>query len=207
MYENMNQIYEAVMTYEKGMGEAELLVQSALGCRVNFKHEFTIKELFAMDMIQLSALGLTKTQQIKIRSIQRLFSVNTQFPEYYKVRSPQDAAKYMIPKLSNLTQEHLVVAYLSVKNQIIKEKTIYIGGLNSSIVHPREIYKEAFLCSAAAIICFHNHPSGDTTPSPEDIAATKRLAEVGDTMGIDMLDHIIIAGGKYLSLKDKGYMQ
>ncbi|WP_269466706.1 MULTISPECIES: DNA repair protein RadC [unclassified Sporosarcina] len=96
--------------------------------------------------------------------------------------------------------------FLNVKNEVLHKQTIFIGSLNSSIVHPREVFREAFKRSAASMIISHNHPSGDTTPSREDIEVTKRLMEAGSIMGVDVLDHIIIGDQKYISLKDKGYI-
>lgn len=96
--------------------------------------------------------------------------------------------------------------FLNTKNQVLHKQTIFIGSLNASIVHPREVFKEALRRSAASIICFHNHPSGDPTPSREDIEVTKRLAECGKIIGIEILDHLIIGDQKYISLKEKGYL-
>jgi len=99
-----------------------------------------------------------------------------------------------------------ICLYLNTKNQVLQKRTVFIGSLNASIVHPREVFKEALKRSAASIICMHNHPSGDPTPSREDIEVTKRLAECGKLIGIDVLDHIIIGEQKYVSLKEKGYL-
>lgn len=96
--------------------------------------------------------------------------------------------------------------YLNTKNQVIHRQTIFIGSLNTSIVHPREVFKEAFRRAAASIICLHNHPSGDPTPSREDIEVTKRLVECGQIIGIEVLDHIIIGDHKFVSLKEKGHI-
>ena len=91
------------------------------------------------------------------------------------------------------------------KNQVIHRQTIFIGSLNTSIV-PEGSFKEAFRRAAASIICLHNHPSGDPTPSREDIAVTKRLVECGQIIGIEVLDHIIIGDHKFVSLKEKGHI-
>ena len=93
-----------------------------------------------------------------------------------------------------------------MKNEVLHKQTIFIGSLNSSIVHPREIFREAVKRSAASIICAHNHPSGNPAPSPEDIEVTKRLSEAGALMGIEVLDHVIIGDHQFISLKEKGYM-
>lgn len=102
--------------------------------------------------------------------------------------------------------ENFTCLYLNTKNQVIHRQTIFIGSLNTSIVHPREVFKEAFRRAAASIICLHNHPSGDPTPSREDIEVTKRLVECGQIIGIEVLDHIIIGDHKFVSLKEKGHI-
>ena len=108
--------------------------------------------------------------------------------------------------MTSLNQEHFVTLFLNVKNQILHKQTIFIGSLNASIVHPREIFREAVKRSAASIICAHNHPSGNPAPSTEDIDVTKRLFEAGQLMGIELLDHVIIGDHQFISLKEKGYM-
>src|SRR5699024_7470545 len=99
------------------------------------------------------------------------------FEERFVIKSPKDCAMYMMEEMRFLTQEHFICLFLSTKNQVIHQKTIFIGGLNSSLVHPREIFKEAIRRSAASIICLHNHPTGDPNPSKEDIEVTKRLVQ------------------------------
>ncbi|HEO8419890.1 MAG: DNA repair protein RadC [Niallia sp.] len=131
---------------------------------------------------------------------------NLEFTDRYCIRSPEDAAKYMMNEMRFLSQEHFVCLYLNTKNQVMHKQVVFIGSLNASIVHPREVYKEAFRRSAASIICLHNHPSGDPSPSREDIEVTKRLVECGKIIGIDLLDHIIIGENKFISLKEKGYV-
>ena len=124
----------------------------------------------------------------------------------FTIRSPKDAATYLMADMTSLNQEHFVTLFLNVKNQILHKQTIFIGSLNASIVHPREIFREAVKRSAASIICAHNHPSGNPAPSTEDIDVTKRLYEAGLLMGIELLDHVIIGDHQFISLKEKGYM-
>lgn len=126
--------------------------------------------------------------------------------EKFTIRSPKDAATYLMQDMTSLNQEHFVTLFLNVKNQILHKQTIFIGSLNASIVHPREIFREAVKRSAASIICAHNHPSGNPAPSTEDIDVTKRLYEAGVIMGIELLDHVIIGDHQFISLKEKGYM-
>jgi DNA repair protein RadC len=103
-------------------------------------------------------------------------------------------------------QEVFYVLYLNTKNEVIYEREVFKGSLNASIVHPRETFRPAFQHAAASIVCDHNHPSGWPAPSKEDIDVTRRLAECGKVMGIDLLDHVIICPNKYVSLKEKGYL-
>ncbi|OIK03924.1 JAB domain-containing protein, partial [Bacillus sp. MUM 13] len=103
-------------------------------------------------------------------------------------------------------REYFIVVCLDTKNQPTAINICHIGSLNSSIVHPREVLKPAILSNAASIIVAHNHPSNDPTPSREDIEVTKRLAEAGKIIGIDLLDHIVACTEKFISLKEKGYI-
>ena len=103
-------------------------------------------------------------------------------------------------------QEVFGVLILNTKNKIVAVHEISRGTLNSSMVHPREVFKPAILHNAAAIICFHNHPSGDPEPSREDILLTKQLAEAGGIMGIEVFDHVIVCEDRYVSLKERGVM-
>lgn len=122
----------------------------------------------------------------------------------FKVTSPKEISNLLVNEMSNLNQEVLKVILLNTKNVIIGVKDVFKGTLNSSIVHPREIFGEAIKRGSASIIICHNHPSGDPSPSKEDINITIRLKECGTIMGIALLDHIIIGNNKYVSLKEKG---
>ncbi|MBB3109898.1 DNA repair protein RadC [Paenibacillus phyllosphaerae] len=126
--------------------------------------------------------------------------------EVYTIRKPQDAADYMMEELRYLKKEHFVCLFLNTKNHVIGKETLSIGTLNASLVHPREVFRAAIKCSSASIICLHNHPSGDPSPSPEDIALTRRLQEAGELMGIDILDHVVIGDNRFVSLKEQGLM-
>src|SRR5574342_396494 len=149
----------------------------------------------------------------KAKAIQLLAAVelgrrisNIAYDDRYVIRSPEDGANFVMNDMRFLSQEHFVCLYLNTKNQVIHKQTIFIGSLNASIVHPREVFREALKRSAASIIAAHNHPSGDPAPSREDIEVTKRLVECGKIIGIEVLDHIIIGDQKYVSLKEKGYV-
>ncbi len=122
------------------------------------------------------------------------------------IRSPEDGYNLFKQFLGELDREYFVVMCLDVKNQPTAINVCHIGSLNSSIVHPREVMKSAILSNACSVLVAHNHPSGNPTPSPEDIDVTKRLKEAGELMGIDLLDHLVVGENRFVSLKDKGYM-
>lgn len=125
----------------------------------------------------------------------------------YAIRSPEDAQKVAASYIADEDREVLLVMMLNTKNQVVGLHRAHVGSLNASIVHPREVMKCAILNNAASIIVSHQHPSGDPTPSREDIEITKRLAEAGKILGVELLDHVIVTyTGKHVSLKEKGYL-
>ncbi|QQD86065.1 DNA repair protein RadC [Jeotgalicoccus sp. ATCC 8456] len=169
----------------------------------------SIRELRELTYEELTSIkGIGKVKAITILSfIELAIRMHTHSREEEKfIRSPKDVSDILMEKVRFYNQEHFIVLFLTTKNMVIEEKTLFIGSLNSSIVHPREIFREAVKRSAAAFICVHNHPSGDPTPSKEDIEVTKRLKDCGDLIGVDFLDHIIIGDGKYISLKEMSYI-
>ncbi|MBC8016875.1 MAG: DNA repair protein RadC [Sporomusaceae bacterium] len=123
------------------------------------------------------------------------------------IRAPKDAADLLMARLRYEPREHFMILVLSTKNHVLATPTISIGSLNASIVHPRELFREAINHSAAAVILVHNHPSGDPTPSHEDIGITRKLVDAGKILEIPVLDHIIIGDNKYVSLKEKGIIE
>jgi DNA repair protein RadC len=125
--------------------------------------------------------------------------------ERKQIRSPADAAELMLSDMSLLEQEHLRVMLLDTRNRILAIPTIYVGNLNTSIVRVGELFREAIRWNAAGLIVFHNHPSGDPSPSPEDVAVTRNIIQVGKLMDIEVMDHIVIGQhGRYVSLKERG---
>ena len=120
-----------------------------------------------------------------------------------KITSPEDVANLFIPILIDEVKEKFIVVCLNSANKIIKQETISTGSLNSSIVHPREVFKVAIECSSASIILIHNHPSGNPEPSNEDIAITKKIVEAGKIIDIQVFDHLIIAGSGFTSFVER----
>jgi DNA repair protein RadC len=123
-----------------------------------------------------------------------------------KVRGPEDAYELVRSILDDADRETFMVIYLNTKNEPTAIHTVSIGTLNSSLVHPREVFKAAVMVNAASLILAHNHPSTDIVPSREDIDITRRLAEAGNILGIQVIDHIIVGGGRYKSLKNEGIL-
>ena len=119
-----------------------------------------------------------------------------------KVEGPEDVARYVIPSLRFEQKEHFLAMFLDIRNRILTLSTISVGSLTSSIAHPREVFREAIRYSAASVILVHNHPSGDPAPSREDIQLTKQMMKAGEIMGIPVLDHVVVAGDNFVSLKE-----
>jgi DNA repair protein RadC len=126
-------------------------------------------------------------------------------PERRPIRCPADIAAYLGPEMSELAQEQLRVVLLDTKNAVLDVGLVYQGGLNATVIRLADCYREAVRRGAAALVLVHNHPSGDASPSPEDIALTKEAARAGDLLGIDLLDHIVIGKqGSHVSLRERG---
>ncbi|MBI4152325.1 DNA repair protein RadC [Candidatus Woesearchaeota archaeon] len=155
------------------------------------------------DLQKLSGVGIAKA--CEIAACFELSRRVQSYPEekHLKISTPQDIMTFISPELSHLQQEHCVGIFLDTRNQIIKKETIFIGTVNASVIHPREILKVGISEGAAAFILVHNHPSGDPQPSDEDVVVTNQLREAGKIIGIEFLDHIIIGKRKYYSFKEE----
>jgi len=157
------------------------------------------------ELSQVKGIGVAKASQIKAA-----FELANRLEDYSAagdkplVKTPDDVVGVVRSKLRGKKKEHFLALLLDTRSQLIKVSEISIGSLDTSIVHPREVFKEAISASAASVIFAHNHPSGDPEASEDDIELTKRLAKTGEIVGIDVLDHIIICDKKYLSLKREG---
>lgn len=157
-------------------------------------------------LLQIDGIGMAKAVQLVA-----LGELTKRFGTYksgdtYSISKPKDAAVLVMQEMKSLNKEVLKVILLNTKNVVIRIIDVSVGSLNSSIVHPREVFHSAILSHSASIIICHNHPSGDPTPSTEDINITHRLKECGKIIGIDLLDHIIIGDEIYVSLKEKGIL-
>jgi DNA repair protein RadC len=121
-----------------------------------------------------------------------------------RVSSPADAANLLMSDMALLEQEHLRLILLDTRNQVLATPDVYVGSLNTSVIRVGELFRHAIKENAAAIIVAHNHPSGDPSPSPEDVRVTKQIASAGKLLDIDLLDHLVIGHGRYVSLKERG---
>jgi DNA repair protein RadC len=184
---------------ESALELAHRILSDPRGLR--FLAEATIEEL-----CQIKGIGLAKAAQIKaaLELGKRLACLEPDLKPV--IHSPQDACNLVMEEMCYLDREHFRVVLLNTKNRVLDIETVSIGSLNSSLVHPREVFKRAVQRSAAALILVHNHPSGDPSPSPEDLKITRRLCEAGQVIGIEVLDHIIIGDHLFVSFRERGLM-
>jgi DNA repair protein RadC len=157
------------------------------------------------ELAQVRGIGIAKAAQIKAAvELANRVEGYSESASKSPLKTPEDIAGLVRARLKDKKKEHFLAILLDTRNQLIRAAEISIGSLDSSIVHPREVFKEAISASAASVIFVHNHPSGDTEASEDDIALTKRLVEAVNIVGIEVLDHIIIGGKSFTSLKRMG---
>ena len=203
-------VKERIAYYGVDEASPQDLLTFLLGKNVSADVVKEIATLSTHELIQMSAedyksIGLSKANAEKMVAVialgNQLFKQRNSSTT--RIKSPECAAK-MLDWMRFEKQEQLVALYLNAKNEVIMQKTLFKGTLNASILHPREVFKYGLKCSCASVLLAHNHPSGEPTQSPEDIEVTKRIAEAGAIIGIDLLDHIIVAEYGFTSLKEKG---
>ncbi len=154
------------------------------------------------ELIQTTGIGPAKATQIKAAlEFSRRLEAEANEKRKPVLKSPEDVAAKVRSQLKGKKKEHFLVLCLDTRNRLINPRLVSMGSLDTSVVHPREVFKEAVSSCAASVIFTHNHPSGDPEPSKEDIELTKRLAKAGEILGIDVLDHIIVCDEGFVSLK------
>lgn len=163
---------------------------------IRYLQDITLEELNS-----IKGIGISKATQIKA-ALELGRRIASYRPPKYKIKNPWDIYKYYMESLRYQYKEIFKIVLLNTKNEIITDIDISIGTLNSSLVHPREVFREAIRRSSNKIILLHNHPSGNAEPSKEDKNVTKRLKECGDLIGVEVIDHIIIGDGVYFSFKE-----
>ncbi|WP_379130841.1 DNA repair protein RadC [Paenibacillus sp. sgz500958] len=184
---------------ESAIGIAQRILSQSGGIR-------QLADLSIKELTSIKGIGPAKAVQLKAGIELGRRMANSRLNEPVIIRSPHDAADILTEQLRYLQKEHFVCLFLNTKNHVIAQETLSMGSLNASIVHPREVFRAAIKNSSASIVCAHNHPSGDPTPSREDIALTTRLIQAGEIVGIDVLDHLIIGDSSFISMKEKGFM-
>ncbi len=149
-------------------------------------------------------LGPAKTAQLKaaLELGRRMLLIAPE--DRFVVRSPADVAQLLMAEMSHLEQEHFRVLYLDTRNRLLGSETVYVGSLNASHIRVSEVFREAVKRNCASIIVVHNHPSGDPTPSPEDVEVTRQLVAAGNLLDIEVLDHLIIGQQRFVSLRERG---
>lgn len=180
------------------------VVQLALQVMNHFEDLYSLKMATIEELHAINGIGRIKAIELKACIELGIRLAHASQLKSGTITSTQEAGTLLKAEMRDLQQEHVVALYLNTKNEIIKKKTIFIGSLNSSVAHPREIFREAVRFSAARIILAHNHPSGNPEPSEADLVFTRRMVECGEMMGIEVLDHFIVGNKKYLSLKEYG---
>ena len=156
------------------------------------------------ELCAVKGVGEAKAAQLKagLELGRRLLAASPE--ERPAVRTPQDVADLLLPEMRFLDQEHLRVVLLSTKNQVLAVPTVYKGNVRAAQVRPSEVFREAVRENAPSVIIVHNHPSGDPTPSPEDVAVTRELVQAGRLLDIEVLDHVVLGNGRYASLRERG---
>mgnify|MGYP004448090455 FL=1 len=177
----------------------------AISVLSKINHISELKDINYQNLISIKGIGISKaTKILSLIELSKRINAKLETLNNIKANNSRVIYEYFKDKLMDEKQEYFYCLYLNNKKRIIKNKLLYIGTINQTLIHPRDIFKEAYLLSASAIICIHNHPSGNTAPSKEDIMMTKNLKEVGLIMGINVVDHIIIGKNSYYSFFENG---
>ena len=129
---------------------------------------------------------------------------STERPQFLSV---QDTARYLLPLYGVGTVERFGVMLLDARNRLLSTRIVFVGSLDGVVTHPREVYREAAIVGAAALVVFHNHPSGDPTPTAEDLLLTRRMRDAGEVLGIELLDHVVLSDTGYVSLRERGWVR
>lgn len=183
--------------------ESELSLAEKLLCKYRDFGISGLTNLSAQEIKKVPGLSAAKAARI-MAAVELGQRISMETSKVDVIHGPEDVAHFAIPRFRFEQKEHFAVLLLNTKNHILAMPEISIGSLTASVVHPREVFKEAVRYSAASMILIHNHPSGDPTPSNEDLMVTSRLLKCGEMMDIPVLDHVVVAGNRYYSLKQQG---
>ncbi|OPY55928.1 MAG: hypothetical protein A4E55_02346 [Pelotomaculum sp. PtaU1.Bin035] len=169
-----------------------------------FKNLRSLVDATIEELSEIKGVGPAKASQVKAAlELAKRLSHFTGLPRPV-IKSPDDVAGLLMEEMRHLDREHFRALLLNTRNQVIANDEVSVGTLNSSAVHPRELFRNAIKRSAASVVLVHNHPSGDATPSKDDLDVTRRISEAGKIIGIEILDHIIIGDNRFTSFKAEG---
>ena len=198
---------ELLATILRNGSKRETALQLAQNILCKEQHNLlNLNQMSTEELMQISGIGKVKAIQLKCISELSRRIAKTTYQKNIQVNEPKTIADYYMEQLRHETKEKLLLAMFDTKNYFIGDEILSIGTVNSSLVSPREIFIKALQCQAVRIIILHNHPSGDPTPSQEDIRITRRVAECGNLLEISLADHIIIGDNRYISLREKGIL-
>lgn len=190
-------------------GKDKSALELARELLLHFNSVKEIEDASVAEFLKIKGMGIAKIAQLKAafelgkRLLQSRGNNLSQMPSF---KNSKEVYEYYRPKFYGLKKERFLCAMLDAKNRLFKETIVSDGTLTSSPVHPREVFRYAIKEAAASVLFVHNHPSGDPTPSRDDINITERLVKTGEIVGINVLDHLIISENKYISLMEKGYL-
>jgi DNA repair protein RadC len=158
------------------------------------------------DLLRLKGFGEARAAQVlaAIEIGRRVLATRPR--ERLQITSPRDAADHLMPEFSARPVEQFGLLMLDTRHRVIRTAVLTVGSLDGTAVQPREVFRQALLASASAVVMFHNHPSGDPQPSGEDVDLTRRMAAAGQLMGIQVIDHVILGDGRYCSLRESGHL-
>ncbi len=200
---------ELIAIIIKTGGRDKSALELAREALMHFSSLKEIEDAAVAEFEDIKGIGSAKIAQIKAafelgRRLLQSDKDDGPLPPVF--RNSREVYEYFRPKFYGLKKERFLCALLDAKNRVFRETVVSEGTLTSSLVHPREVFREAIKEAAASVLFVHNHPSGDPNPSRDDIDITKRLVETGKVIGINVIDHIVISDGAYLSLMEKGYL-
>lgn len=174
---------------------------------IKFGNIKAISEATIEELSQIKGIGFAKAAQIKACfELGKRMDLEPELKDF-DIKDPQSVVKAISASIKDKAKEHFKLILLNARNKILGISTISIGSLNASIVHPREVFKDAIMHTAYSVVLAHNHPSGDPEPSEDDLTITKRFIEAGKILGIEVIDHIIITKTGFFSFKEKGLLR
>ncbi|MBL7159289.1 DNA repair protein RadC [Candidatus Microgenomates bacterium] len=197
------EVIELLLTLGTPQKDCKKMAKKAIK---KFKGLHGVLEASSQELQQIKDIGPHNIFGLKLFQALSERYLKEKIPKKIKLISPKKVVDYLKQKIGRHKKEYFLILSLDYRNNLIKEDIVSVGSLNANIVHPREVFRDAIRASAASIILIHNHPSGDSTPSEDDLKITQRLVKSGKLLGIKVVDHIIIAQNGFLSFKEKGLL-